>query len=119
MNVVVMRIFTGTLVAIEFSYSFNASLIYNFRLLLQCRWDLCSSGIVCSKEWYFCTSVSVQPISPVFKNLLELCNIPEVCMHNPVSYNFQSDPLTLYRTQENCTILLFFYLFINNIHNSM
>jgi hypothetical protein len=41
--------------------------IRDFRLSPRCRWDLRSSGILRSDEFYFCTDVSGQPIGPVFK----------------------------------------------------
>jgi hypothetical protein len=31
-------------------------------------WDLRSSGILRSVEWWFCADVSVQPIFPIFKS---------------------------------------------------
>jgi len=25
--------------------------VHDFKLLLQCKWDLCSSGMLCSTDW--------------------------------------------------------------------
>jgi hypothetical protein len=39
----------------------------DFRQLLQCEWDLPSSGILHNVEWQFVTNVLGKPVGPTFK----------------------------------------------------
>jgi hypothetical protein len=38
-----------------------------FSLLLQCKWDLYSSGMLCSIDWQFVSDILGQPIIPTFR----------------------------------------------------
>jgi hypothetical protein len=39
----------------------------DFRLLPKSRWELPSSGLLCSEWWWFLTDISGHPISPIFR----------------------------------------------------
>ena len=41
--------------------------LHYLRLPLQSRWDLCSSRILCSIQWWVLTEILEQPVSSIFK----------------------------------------------------
>jgi hypothetical protein len=54
-------------VQLPHSYEVTSKIRRDFRLPQRCRWDLPSSGILRSLEWYFRTDVLEQPICPILK----------------------------------------------------
>jgi hypothetical protein len=52
--------------------------MHDYRLPWWCKWDLHSSGILCSRDWQFVTEVPGQPISPILKGQA----VQEVCQEH-------------------------------------
>jgi hypothetical protein len=73
----------------------------DFRFPLRCRWEVRSSVILLSVEWYFCTDDSGQPICSIFKGQ----EVQEVVKNIRFSASASSHGLCMYYVLSLPTLL--------------